>query len=185
VAYSLGGILSSLVISPFSLAWFPAMFSIAKKDDAPRIFQLIFRWYALSLLFATLSLSFFGVSVLDLFFPPVYHAAAPVIPIIALSTACSGFSVMLSIGVSIQRKSWLATLFTTISALLNIGLNIVLIPFKRWSLFRAISLLIRGTLSLVTTSADIYHVLDLPALPACYIAGQYVKGCVKSRRLVA
>jgi glycosyltransferase involved in cell wall biosynthesis len=42
--------------------------------------------------------------------------------------------------------------------------------FKRWSLFRAISLLIRGTLSLVTTSADIYHALDLPALPACYIA---------------
>lgn len=42
--------------------------------------------------------------------------------------------------------------------------------FKRWSLLRAISLLVRGTLSLVTTSADVYHALDLPALPACYIA---------------
>jgi O-antigen/teichoic acid export membrane protein len=35
---------------------------------------------------------------------------------------------MLLIGVSIQRKPWLTTLFTTISALLNVGLNIILIP---------------------------------------------------------
>jgi O-antigen/teichoic acid export membrane protein len=128
VAYSLGGVLSSLVISPFSLAWFPAMFSIAKKGDAPRIFQLVFRWYAASLFFASFGLSLFGISILDLFFPPAYHATVPIIPVIALSTAFSGIYVILSIGVSIQRRPWLAVLFTTISALLNVGLNIVLIP---------------------------------------------------------
>ncbi len=128
VAYSLGGALSSLVISPFSLAWFPAMFSIAKKGDAPCTFQLVFRWYAAFLLFTTLGLSLIEMSILDLFFPPAYQAAALIIPVIALSTAFSGIYVMVSLGVSIQRKSWLATLFTTVSALLNVGLNIVLIP---------------------------------------------------------
>lgn len=44
--------------------------------------------------------------------------------------------------------------------------------FKRWALIRAVRLLIGGALRLLRTSADIYHALDLPALPACYIAAQ-------------
>lgn len=42
--------------------------------------------------------------------------------------------------------------------------------FKRWTLFRAIALCIRSTFRLISTQADMYHALDLPALPACYVA---------------
>jgi glycosyltransferase involved in cell wall biosynthesis len=42
--------------------------------------------------------------------------------------------------------------------------------FKGWSLFRAIAMFIRSALHLVRAQVDIYHALDLPALPACYIA---------------
>jgi len=42
--------------------------------------------------------------------------------------------------------------------------------FKRRTLFRAIVLCIRTTFRLINTQADIYHALDLPALPASYIA---------------
>ncbi len=128
VAYSLGGIASSIIIAPFSLAWWSVIYSIAKKDGAPRAFQLIFRWFSIVLLFATFGLSLFGISVLDIFFPPAYHSAAPVIPIIALSTMFSGTYLIVSLGLSLQRKTWLAAIFFTCSALLNVGINIILIP---------------------------------------------------------
>src|SRR5207249_2084311 len=47
VAYSLGGVLGVIVLAPFQLAWPAVMFTIAKRADAARLFQLIFRWYSI------------------------------------------------------------------------------------------------------------------------------------------
>lgn len=44
--------------------------------------------------------------------------------------------------------------------------------FKKRVLIRSAKMLIRSTLRLVQTPADIYHALDLPAFPACYIAAR-------------
>jgi O-antigen/teichoic acid export membrane protein len=128
VAYSLGGALAAVVIAPFSLAWPSAMFAIAKRKDAARVFQLVFRWYSIILLFTTFGLSLIAVFVLDLLFPPAYHSAAPIIPLIASSIMLYGVYNIFTVGVSIQRKTWLAVIFTTLAALVNVGLNIVLIP---------------------------------------------------------
>lgn len=128
VAYTLGGVLSSVIIAPFSLAWWSIMFPIAKRDDAPRIFRLIFRWFSFALLLAAFGLSRIGIIILDLFFPPAYHASAPIIPIIALSILFNGLYVVVSAGISLQRKTWLAAIFFTLSALINVGLNLFFIP---------------------------------------------------------
>jgi O-antigen/teichoic acid export membrane protein len=128
VAYSLGGVISVVVLSPFSLAWPTAMFTIAKRNDAPQVFQLIFRWFSLTLLFITFSFSLISMGLLFLFFPPAYHSAAPIIPIVAVSTMFYGIYSFFTTGIGVRRKNWLAVVFTTFSALLNIGLNLVLIP---------------------------------------------------------
>jgi O-antigen/teichoic acid export membrane protein len=128
VAYVLGGALSTAIIAPFSLAWWVMMYSIAKREDAKHVFKLIFRWFSFVLFFATLGLSIFGKNVLDLLFPASYHSQAPIIPIIALSTAFSGIFNVVSLGTSLQRKTWLVSLYFIFSALINVGLNIVLIP---------------------------------------------------------
>jgi glycosyltransferase involved in cell wall biosynthesis len=44
--------------------------------------------------------------------------------------------------------------------------------FKRWALIRAIVLFLRCTVQLLRMPADVYHALDLPALPACYVAAR-------------
>lgn len=44
--------------------------------------------------------------------------------------------------------------------------------FKRWVLLRAAWMFLQSTLHLLRTPADVYHALDLPALPACYIAAR-------------
>lgn len=128
VAYNLGGVLSVVILAPFSLAWPATLFTIAKRDDAPRVFQLIFRWYSLLLLFMAYALTLAGIATLDLFFPPAYVAALPVIPIVALSTLLYGIYNYLTLGIGIRRKTWLAVLFVSLSALVNIGCNLLLIP---------------------------------------------------------
>lgn len=128
VAYSLGGVTSAAIITPFSLAWWALVYPLAKREDARYVFKLIFRSYSFVLLFATLGLSLFGSSVLNLLFPASYHGQSTIIPIIAVSTMFSGLFNVVSVGVSLQRKTWLISLYFLVSALVNIGLNVVLIP---------------------------------------------------------
>ncbi len=128
VAYNLGGVLGVLVISPFLLAWPSALFTIAKRKDARRVFQRVFRWYFFVLLISAYALSLLGILMLKLFFPPAYHTAAPVIPTIALSILFYGLYNYLTLGVGLKRKTWLAVVFTSSAALLNVGLNFYLIP---------------------------------------------------------
>lgn len=128
VAYSLGGVLSAVIITPFSMVWWATIFSIAKKDSAERIFRLIFRWFSIVLLFSTFGLTLVGIGVLDLFFPASYHSVASVIPVIALSTMFSGIYVIFSLGISLHGRTWIASLLITGAALLNVLGNLLLIP---------------------------------------------------------
>jgi O-antigen/teichoic acid export membrane protein len=128
VAYSLGGIVSVVVLSPFTLAWPSVMYKIGRKKNAPQIFRLVFRWYGIVLLIATYGLSLVSIFTLYTLFPPAYRTAAPVIPIIALSMMFYGIYNMFTTGIALQRKIWFAALFTTIAALVNIGFNLILIP---------------------------------------------------------
>jgi O-antigen/teichoic acid export membrane protein/glycosyltransferase involved in cell wall biosynthesis len=128
VAYSLGGGIGVVVLAPFLLAWPSFVFAIAKRPDASHVFQLVFRWYSLVLLFATYAFSLVGIAVLYIFFPPAYHSASSLIPIIAVSIMFYGLYNFVGLGVSIRRKTWLAVVFTTLSALVNLGLDIFLIP---------------------------------------------------------
>ena len=128
VAYKLGGVLAVAVLSPFNLAWPIVLFTVAKRSDAPQLFRLIFRWYSLVLLVATYALSLVGIHVLPVLFPPAYYSATLLIPIVAVSIMLFGVYVVLTLGVSIRRKTWLAALLFALAAGCNVGLNLVLIP---------------------------------------------------------
>lgn len=127
-AYSLGGAMAAIIIAPFSLAWLTIMFTIAKRDDALRVFQLIFRWYCIILLFGAFGVSLFGVGILYLFFPSSYHSSASIIPVIALSMVFNGIFVIMSVGSYLKRKPWLSTIAIASAALINTILNLFLIP---------------------------------------------------------
>ncbi len=128
VAYSLGSVASVVVLSPFTLAWPLAQFTIAKRDNAPNVFKLVFRWFSIVLLFAAFALTYASTAVLYLFFPPAYYSAASIIPIIVMSTVFYGVYTIFATGIAIRRKTWFAVLFTTLSALVNVGFNLILIP---------------------------------------------------------
>jgi len=128
VAYTLGNVMGAVVLAPFSLAWPSAMFAVAKRDDAAQVFQLIFRWYSLGMLFVTFVFSFVSTCILLLFFPRSYHAASSIIPVIAVSIMFYGIYDMFCIGVGVRRKTWYAVAFTGFAAVTNILCNLFLIP---------------------------------------------------------
>jgi O-antigen/teichoic acid export membrane protein len=128
VAYSLGNALNVVALAPFVLAWPTAMFAIAKRDDAPHVFRLIFRWFSLALLFVACALAYVAMVVLDVLFPPAYHSATPIIPIIALSIVFYGAYTVFTVGTGIRRKTWYIAIAMTVAALLNVIINIILIP---------------------------------------------------------
>ena len=128
VAYSLGGLLGVVILSPFSLAWPSAMFTIAKRVDAPGVYRTIFRWYGMLLLLSAFALSLTSTVVFDVFFPPAYSSVAPVIPIITLSILFYAIYNFFNTAISIRRKTWFAVIFSTIAAIINVAFNLLLIP---------------------------------------------------------
>jgi O-antigen/teichoic acid export membrane protein len=128
VAYTLGGVLSVVVLAPFQLAWPSTLFLLAKNAAASQIFQTIFRWYSLLLLFMTYTLTIAGQFLLVTFYPAAYQGGADLIPLIALSTMFFGVYSFLTLGISIRKKVWYAVGLVTLAATINLGANLLLIP---------------------------------------------------------
>ncbi|HLW03726.1 MAG TPA: polysaccharide biosynthesis C-terminal domain-containing protein [Ktedonobacterales bacterium] len=128
VAYSLGTVLSTVIITPFGLAWPTTMYAIAKRKDAARVFQLVFRWFGMLLLFCAFAFSLVGTLLLDRLFPASYYAAAPVIPLVAEAIVFYGLYYLFLIGVNVRGKTWLTAVFMGVAAFVNFTLNLALIP---------------------------------------------------------
>lgn len=129
VAYTLGSAMGVVVLGPFTLAWPTAVYAIAKREDAPHIFKLVFRWFGLFLLLSTFGLSLIGIIILNLLFPVSYRSGENIIPVVASSVAFYGIAYVFGAGTILTRKTWWSIVFTVVAAAVNITLNLVLIPF--------------------------------------------------------
>jgi O-antigen/teichoic acid export membrane protein len=168
VAYSLGGVLNVILLSPFILAWPTAMFAIAKKDNAAKMFQLVFRWFSMILLFMTFLLSFVCIEALTILFPVSYHTASPIIPIVTVSIMFYGIYNVFAVGTGVKRKTWLTALFTFLAATLNFGCNLIMIP-QYGSLGAALSTLIAYIfLALIT------YIVNQRIYPVPFEIGRFV-----------
>jgi O-antigen/teichoic acid export membrane protein len=168
VAYTLGGALSPVILGPFNLAWPSIMYTIAKRKDAAQIYQLVFRWYGFVLLVAVFALSLIATMLLNVLFPPVYHSAAPVIPIVAVSTMLYGIYNIFTVGIFVQRKPWFIIIFTSLAALVNVGLNIILIPLYG-SMGAALSTLLAYALL-----ASIAYIVNQRVYPIPFEIGKFL-----------
>lgn len=128
VAYTLGSVISVVIMGPFALAWPATVFAIARRKDAAQVFRLVFRWFSLFLLFSAFCLSLVGIWLLNGLFPVTYHSAAFVIPIVAVSISFYGVYYVFKSGLDVKRKTWLISIYTTAAALINVALNLLLIP---------------------------------------------------------
>ncbi len=128
LGYSFGLVISSLIVGPFLAAWSPFAYSIFKEKTAKRFYSRTFTYFVLVAMLAALALSVLSREVLAIMATPAFHAAYKVIPLIALSYVLYGCSSILGMGFGLMAKTSYSALCVAVSAILNLGLNYLLIP---------------------------------------------------------
>lgn len=137
-AYSVGMRLSmvvSLAVNAFQMAWPALFFPMVKNPDSNRQFARIFTYYVFVMLGLILFLSLFSHEIILLFATRNYLEAAQFLPLLCLSFLFYGMYYYTSIGLQVEKKTWISALILLIAAGLNVLLNLLLIP--TWGLMGA------------------------------------------------
>jgi O-antigen/teichoic acid export membrane protein len=133
VGYSIAGIVN-VIMGWFNTAWGPYYFSVAQQAEAKEIYARVLT-YALALFtLIGLGLSLFAKEILLLFAPPVYAQAAAIVPLIVLAYLFFEMN-YLSVGLDLTGKTGYYPFIIGSAAIVNLGLNFLLIP--RWGMMGA------------------------------------------------
>jgi len=128
MGYKFGMVVNALVLGPFALAWGPFFWSVAKEKNAKEIYSSVLTYFVLIGMFIALALSVLSKEVLIIMTTPPFYGAYKVVPLIALSYILLGCFSILFVGAGLQKKTKYIPLITGTGAVVNLGLNYLLIP---------------------------------------------------------
>ena len=130
-AYSLGyqlGYVITVVISSFQAAWAPWFFEVGDRPESPRLFREMTTVVMAGLLAVAVGVSVLAPQIVGLVARPEYAAAAGVLPVVAMGSVLYGLYTMLSTLIFYAKATGRLALITGTAAILNIAINIALIP---------------------------------------------------------
>lgn len=128
IAYKFGMIINMLLVMPFRTAWLPFVFSIQKREEANKIYSGVLTYFLLIATFLFLFLALFAKEIIIVMSTPEYLPGVKAIPFIALAYVFFGLYYIVDIGILLKVKTIYYTIVTGIGAIVNIGLNVFLIP---------------------------------------------------------
>lgn len=128
LGYKFGMVVQGLIVGPFTLAWAPFLWSVAKEKNAKEIYSSVLTYFVLVGMFAALVLSVLSREVLMVMATPPFYGAYKVIPLIALSYVLYGCYFVLAAGLNLERKTKYLPFIVAVGAIINLGLNYLLIP---------------------------------------------------------
>ncbi len=135
LGYRLGMLIHVVFILPFSQIWSPMRLEYRTEGSAPELFKLMLTYYWMIGLLATVGVGMFAREMVSVVGSAEYHAAYRVVPIIMLSHLVYGVVGVIDNGIIFSRKLGYQVVIFAGGMLLNIGLNLLLIP--RWGYMAA------------------------------------------------
>jgi O-antigen/teichoic acid export membrane protein len=129
--YAMGvsvGLIQKVFLAAFEYAWAPFYYATVREPGAERVFSAVTTYGVAILALMTAGLSAVAADLLTLVTHGQYTAAAGVVTWTSLGVFFQGVYLMTSIGLNITRRTEYYPVATAISAALNIGLNVLLIP---------------------------------------------------------
>lgn len=123
------GLMGMMVNSAVTLTWFPEItrdYENAGEEAAPRIGRLWAR-LAAGLLVVWLAVSAAGGDVIRLMAAPAFHDGAQYVPWIAGGVLFAGVANLANSGLLLRKDMTPAAVWWTIGAVLNVGLNVLLV----------------------------------------------------------
>ncbi len=135
--YSAGhklGIFMMLIVMAFRFAWQP--FFLQKQDDpnAPRLFSKIMTWFVFLMTIVFLLVSFFikEIVALEIFGRYIiasnYWTGIAVVPLILAAYLFNGIYINFHPAIFYTGKTWVISVVVGIAAVINVVLNLILIP---------------------------------------------------------
>ncbi len=118
----------SLIMQALNTAWMPFFYRVASEPDAERKLARFFTYYLGIATFAALGLATLGGDVIRIVANPAYHAAAQWVPVVTLAHLAQGFYYPAVFALFYRRKTAYLPFLTGSAAVLNIALNVGLIP---------------------------------------------------------
>jgi O-antigen/teichoic acid export membrane protein len=128
------GIFMMLIVSMYDYAWRPFYFSVVKETNAKEIFARVLTYLLFGMIVIFLFLTFFIEDIAKVtvggrhFIHPNYWSGLNIVPIVLLGYLFLGLSTNLSAGIYIEKKTKYLPVITIAGAVVNIGVNIFLIP---------------------------------------------------------
>lgn len=129
LGYKVAMIIQVFLVAPFSLVWPTIMYNIASQSNAKTVYAKALNYYALFGMLVVSGLVSLSPDLIHIMAAPSYAAAARVVPLTALAFFLYGANFALMVGIHLTNKNKYYPIGNLIGALLNIGLNILLIPY--------------------------------------------------------
>ncbi len=162
--YQLGATLAmiiSLVSTAFQQAWGPFSMSIHKRPEARQVYATVFLVYTWLISAASTALAIFSPEVIRVFATSDYLDATPVVGVLAFTYLMIGLTYIANIGPSIAKVTTPAGTAIVFSAILNIGLNFLLVP-RYGNVGAAVATLISQAVVPVYIFIRAHHIYPIP-----------------------
>ncbi|QNG60237.1 oligosaccharide flippase family protein [Bacillus sp. PAMC26568] len=151
----------SLLTSSVQMAWRPYSMSIKDSPDAKKIYSNIFYLILIIGMAGVIGIATIAPYLLQLMVPDKsYSEAADFIALLSLGSFLSFYYLIISVGLFLEEKTKVISVYVGLSAILSVILNIVLIPF--YSIWGAVIALLISYLfvniSIFLRSQKVYHI---------------------------
>jgi len=127
VGYKLAFMINYMLVQPFYAMWQARMYNIYEQPEHAKIFRQIFVLYSLILTYAAMGIAVFSPEVLRLMADPKFSGGKDVVPIVAFAYVFYGIGSYVQLGMFLTNKTKAIGAVSTVAAVLNLGLNYVLI----------------------------------------------------------
>ncbi len=129
MGYTFGGGVK-FALSAFEPAWGPFVYSQAREAGGAERLARVASWAFAAFLGAAVGVAALGPDLLRLMTPknPAFHAAAGIVPVVALAYLLHGVFLLTSVGIGIARAARYYPIVTAAAAAVNVGANLALVP---------------------------------------------------------
>lgn len=158
--YTVGLAINALAISPFTLAWSAAYWEISRRDDAAVAIGRVLTGFMGLATFAALGLSALSTDVFRLVLTPEFEPGRFIVPFSAFAYVMYGAFTIVTTGLNLESQTRRLPMIMGSTAVLNVVLNLLLIPPLGYGGAAVATLLSYGTLAIVAgwVSQRVYDV---------------------------
>jgi O-antigen/teichoic acid export membrane protein len=128
VAWTLANGVNQVVVTPFQSIWQAVMYEIHQMDDRLKLFQRVFKYYALLIALILLGVSVLSEPIVRVLAAAEFAEAASVLPWLCLAFFFFTLHGLVRAPAMVHARTVSVAGVSVIAALVNVGANVLLIP---------------------------------------------------------